>query len=778
MCIQPRRIAARSLAYRVSKERAQNVGDEVGYRVRFDRKISSKTKIEYVSRGVFLREILSDPHSLNRYHAVLLDEFHERQLEIDWIFGLLLSQRENFPHLRVGVFSATLDPRPIQTIWSGSRLITVKSPLYPVHISHQKKPGQFDTRLLIERSITAALESYRSGQDPDYLIFLPGYREIHRVIDGLRHQKEFRDWDVVPLSGEQSPEEQDQAIRQGLRPRIVVATNLAESSLTVEGIRTVIDSGLARRMDYDPARGINHLRTVRISSFSAKQRTGRAGRIGPGTCIRLWSEPEEESLPEQDSPECQRLDLADWYLRSVASSQLSPSSFPWIDSPPGENIEHAKWLLQQLGAIDADQVTALGHRLLAHPVHPRIAILLEKGAEKGASSTSALLAALIEEDPIFQRGSDAEDHFVEKTDQADFFADIRALNSILQNSETVPVNGLRRRVAHRVIHQARRLQISHNDERDNEETLRRVCLAAYPDRIARLVNRGTATYQSRDGTFGRIDRNTRIQPTEWILALEKRELMVKGTRTVVLSSIVNLSSEWILEDLAQSLCEESAVEEDSSGQLLEQNLIRLDHLVVQRNTLGKASADIRASYFAESAMTGGIPLRQWNDSVNRWIARVECLRHYFPEYEVPYFDEAAKRTVLEWVAFETTTLKQFRNAEILPTLKNWMSRELRALLPTMIPEHFSIPKRKKPVFIDYTEPVSPSVSLRIQEAFSLDKHPSIADGRCPLTVHLLAPNHRPVQTTQDLQGFWANSYPAIRKELRGRYPKHEWPEKP
>ncbi|MBC2600208.1 ATP-dependent helicase HrpB [Puniceicoccus vermicola] len=780
ICIEPRRIAARSLAQRVASETGGTPGGLVGYRVRFDKKISRETRIEFVSRGVFLRQILSEPSSLDQYHAILLDEFHERQLETDWIFGYLLAQRNHHPHLRIGILSATLDPEPIRKLWPDSRTVEVESPLHDVEIRHTSRPTQFDARTATDRAVQAVLGLAQSGSSPDYLVFLPGYREIRQAVRNLREHPQMKGWDILALSGEQSPEEQDRAIRSSGRPRVVIATNLAESSLTVEGIRAVVDSGLARRMDYDPSRGINALRTVRVSLFSARQRSGRAGRIDPGICVRLWSEREERSLSLQDLPECQRLDLSDWLLQNLAGKQIAPEDFPWIDPPPPENLEQGWTLLRQLGAVTERTLTQHGSTLGQLPLHPRLAALIIEGTKRGVGPAAARLAALIEEERLIIPDTPAESRYAERRDQADFEADLRLLDAIEHGQSPSPGEGARLGAARQVLQQAKRLSRGlppgSADSVEEMIRLRQCCLAGFPDRVARRLDRGTTTYLCRDGSTARLDRRTRVTGDEWILALDKKEMLVQGTRTAILCSPTNLEPSWIQESLGDSLSRNTGVFEDPTGRLLRQEILQLDAIELERNTLGDANDSDRASYFAEEAINGNIPLRKWTPAVDRWIQRMDCLRLHFPEFEIPEFDEEAKRTVLEMIAHETQTAKEFRNAEILPTLREWLSPEHRAMMNQILPEHYPIPERRKPLNIDYGTPESPRISLRIQEAMALKKHPHIANNRCRLTVELLAPNQRPVQVTQDLEAFWSTSYPQIRKDLRGRYPKHHWPE--
>lgn len=781
VCVEPRRIAARSLAHRVASERGETVGESVGYRVRFEQRISRNTCIEFVSRGVFLRQLLENPGSLGQWDAILLDEFHERQLETDWIFGEILRHRSGLPRLRVGILSATLDPEPVRKVWGPTRLVEIESPLHPVEIRHSLRSTQFAERTVVDRSVEAIAQLAQEGVPPNYLTFLPGYREVREAVNRLRTHPRFRGWEVLPLTGEQSADEQDRALNNSEDPRIVVATNIAESSLTVAGVKAVVDAGLARRMDFEVGRGLNVLRTVRVSLFSARQRTGRAGRIGRGVAVRLWSEKEEQDLPASEPPECQRLELSDWLLRTHANG-VDPDHFPWIDPPPPLHIEQAAVLLEQLGCLRRGQLTARGQHLASFPVHPRLAAVISNGMERGVGHLAARLAALEEEDPILISGTRAEEEYSRRSDQADFEADIRLLQAIENGNAPKPGNGARLTAARQVLRQASRLERSMPPENDADEAekmerLRLACLAGFPDRVARALERGTATYQCRDGTSARIDRHSRVQSAEWIVFLEKRELIVRGTRTAILGSIVNLEDNWIRAELSEQITTESGIFEDPAGNLLRQTIHRLGAIEVARETHGPASDSERASHFAKQAAAGSIPLRRWTPATDHWLRRVDCLRLNFPELEIPVFDEDARIAVLELVAYETATAKEFRNAEIRPALEEWLGPEISASLDTLVPETFLIPGRKRPAGIDYSNPEKPRLSIRIQEAMKLEEHPLIGSGRIRLVLELLAPNQRPVQITENLAAFWENSYPAIRKELRGRYPKHDWPEK-
>ncbi len=782
ICVEPRRIAARSLAHRVASQVGESPGGTVGYRVRFDKKVSGDTRIEFVSRGVFLRQILEDPASIGRYGAILLDEFHERQLETDWIFGDILRRRSDFPDVRLGILSATLDPGPIRDLWPGARTVEVASPLHPVEVRHSPKPTRFDERTVAERTVQAVRALRKDAVPASYLVFLPGYREVRDTVNRLRDHPDLRGWDALPLTGEQSPEEQDRAIRDGPRPRVVVATNLAESSLTVEGVHAVVDGGLARRMDFDVSRGLNVLRTVRVSLFSARQRTGRAGRISEGVAVRLWSESEERDLAEAEPPECQRLDLSDWLLRAHFGGG-APDAFPWIDPPPTAHLEEAGKLLAQLGCLENGNLTEHGRAVARFPVHPRLASVILDGARRGIGRLAARLAALAEEDRLLIHGTSAEETYGGHADSADFAAELRLLDAVEAGYGPKAGQGARLTGARQILRQADRLARNlppdvDADPEEKSERLRQACMAGFADRIARSLHRGTASYRCRDGTSARIDRHSRIRPGDWILFLEKRELTVKGVRTAVLGSIVNLEEDWIVDRLSEETTTETGVFEDPSGRLLRQSITHLGAIEVSRETLGPASDSERAAHFAKEALAGRIPLRKWTPATDHWLCRVECLRRHFPEFEVPDFDEEAKGAILEWVAYETATVKEFRNADIQPALEEWLGPELCPSLDRLLPSAVELPGRKRPVSVNYTDPDQPRLSLRIQDALRLDSHPTLASGRIRLTLELLAPNQRPVQVTDDLDAFWITSYPAIRKELRGRYPKHDWPENP
>ena len=794
LCVQPRRVAARALARRVAAEQGVALGEEVGYRVRFENRTTPATRIVYASRGVFLQELLADPRSLDRYGAILLDEFHERQLETDWIFGLLCREHRAGRVLRVGILSATLDPDPIRAVWGEARSLEVAAPTFPVEVRHFPRPTRFENARVVERAVETVAGLAREGVEPDYLVFLPGYREVRRTVADLRRQKELKEFEVLPLTGEQSPEEQDRAVRAGERPRVIVATNIAESSLTVGGVRTVVDGGLVRRNEYDPARGLNALRTETVSLFSADQRAGRAGRIAPGTCVRLWAEREEAQLARAEVPECQRLDLAEWMLRSVVRGEAE--DFPWIDRPPETRWQAARSLLRDLGAVEPipggkgstpafPQLvpTARGSELARFPVHPRLAAVLLEARELGVGGAAAVLVALLEEGSLIAPKSEAEEVYALKGDKADFEADLRFVEAFRERGRSAAPRGAFLAGADAVVRQAKRMAALLRVEPDFAmpdsvlDALRRCCLAGFADRLAQRTHRGSANYRLADGTVGRVDREVRAERTPWAVVLESREAVVKKVRTVLFQRLVVVEEDWIRADLADRITTRHGVEEDSSGRLFQVRARQLGELELDRETLGEPEPGERAAAFAEAALAGTIPLRQWTEAVEEWLRRLESARHFLPEWEWPPFDTEAKRTVLELIAHDCASVKAFRNAEILPVLGEWLSPEQREGLERLVPSTYPVPGRRRPARLDYADPLQPRLSVTIGEAARMEGgHPAVGEGRIPLLVELLAPNRRPVQVTADLPAFWQASYPAIRKELQGRYPKHPWPE--
>ena len=786
VCLQPRRVAVRSLATRVASERGEAAGQSIGYRMRLERSVSPETRVEYVTYGVFWREILQGGGIPSDVGVVLLDEFHERSLEMDLVFGWLASVRGNTEKgPQFALLSATITPEKIHRLLPHLPVVRVEAPLYPVERRHLPRPSRFDPLKVVERAVAATTALAQEIPSGDLLVFLPGYREIRRLIEDLGRVRALRDREILPLSGEQSGEDQDRAVRGGDLPRIIVATNIAETSVTIEGLRGVIDSGLYRRMEFDPGRGVNALRTERISLHSADQRSGRAGRQGPGVCLRLWSVSEEAEMERESPAEILGVDLTEVFLGLAAARVRDPIRYPWIDLPSERAWSEAKDLLLQLGAIQEDgSPTGKGHALAQMPVHPRLGACFLRAAELQVPCAGAALVGVIQEGHLFRRGSRSREKFWEKEDDAEFRADLRGFDHFLANGAAearslgISVYSAKavRQTTERLLHLVGNSKEDRAANEIEDATLARSLLAGYPDRLAKLDGRGLATGKTSNGQAVRTSREGWVRPEEWFLPLHLREVFLEGVRTVLAEDIVRIDPRWIEEDLAERIqFTEKTAYDSESGLVMGIRERRIGILSLDMERTEITDSGIRSKVLASMEEDGEIQLAGWDEAVAILLARYELLRNLFPELELEDFGQEERRLVIETLATRARTLREFKRLPVLPILREFLGPEVIASLDYHLPEGYSLPRRKRLVPVDYLSDQAPKISSRLQDFIGLPDHPSLADGRLPLVVELLAPSRRPIQITSDLPTFWKTSYPAIKKEIKGRYPKHHWP---
>jgi ATP-dependent helicase HrpB len=788
ICLEPRRVAVRSLAGYVASALGEAVGETVGYRMRLERAGSARTRLEYVTYGVFWREILEKRRVPEDVGLLLLDEFHERSIEMDLVCGWLAQAvRQGEPVPRFGLLSATIDPAVVRRVWPDLPVVEVAAPAFPVELRHLPRDSRFDPRRVVERVAAGVREMMRSLPEGDVLAFVPGYREIRQVIAAVQTAPEARGWELLPLSGEQSGEEQARAIRGGEKRRVIVATNLAETSVTVEGLRGVVDGGLCRRMEYDPARGVNALRTARISRFSARQRSGRAGRQGAGCCLRLWSPEEEAGLEEQSPPEIAQLDLSETWLGLRAMGVSSPEAFPWLDPPPPERWAVARAWLEQLGAISPDGgLTPWGEQLARLPLHPRLGACFLRTVTWGKGAAGARLVGLLQEEGILRRDSRSREVFWRQDDRADFQAELRAWQFWQERGpEAAREAGISLLGARAVRQNAERLQrvvgpalekteVSPDGE-EEEALLRRALLAGFGDRVGKVETRGMGSARLWDGQPVRFSREGMVRPEEWFLALHLREVVIDGQRVVLAENVVALETRWVEQDLAAGLREVSSVGYDADSGVvtaLRERCYGVLTVAVTRQEVSDPAA--RAAALAKMVAAGEVSLNGWNEEVESLLARYDLLVKHFPELELDPFDDVSRQLVVEEVAAGTRSLRELKRAAVLPVLRKFLGGEIMGLLDHYFPETFALPGRKKPARVNYQTEGGPRISSKLQDFYDLKEHPGVGAGRVPVVVELLAPNQRPVQVTTDLPAFWKGSYPAVKKELKGRYPRHEW----
>jgi ATP-dependent helicase HrpB len=871
--LQPRRVAARASAQRIAEENGWELGGEVGYQVRFERRIGPTTRLRVLTEGILTRQLLEDPF-LDGIGAVILDEFHERSIHTDLCAALLREVRQTVrDDLILIVMSATLEAEPVARFLGDCPIVRSEGRAFPVEIRHagwsqdsiadqaadavrdvlesarslsrrQRSasnnerplpspgtPGEGQGEgLLIPREKAGReqnaphpnpLPEYRereknadaagsnlpalnrgAGADEDdnpgdVLVFLPGVEEIRRTMGRLEPLARERDLLLLPLHGSLPPEEQLLALRPAAKRKVILATNVAETSLTIDGVRTVIDSGYARIAGYDPQRGLDRLDLRRISKASAAQRTGRAGRTGPGRCIRLWSAAEERAMADFQDPEVRRVDLCGTVLLLHAWGKPDPRTFGWYEPPPEASLAAAERLLAMLGALSAEtngQITPLGNRLMAFPAHPRLARLLLAAADARRLEEGAALAALLSEKDIAWADRGAPGGVAGRSAKTQGPSDLLIRLEMLARAESAGFaaylrdEGIDPAAARQVaksrddlLRIARRLSDGGRPRRGEpgEDTLLlKFALLAYPDRVCRRRASDPAAGVMVGGQGVRLAAESVVKQPEFFLALDARQDERSVKREALVRVASGIEAEWLEELFPQEIRRErSAVFDESRGRVVGRGQTWYRDLLLHEDddaavdprkaaeVLGAAVRPMAADWFARDKAAGN------------FLARVALLRQYMPEHPWPAFDAAELGEVLAEACAGKRGLDELRRVPLAAALASRLGYPLDRLLNQHAPEALVVPSGSR-IGLDYSAGSAPVLAVRLQEVFGWTDTPRVANGRVPVLLHLLGPNYRPVQITNDLRSFWSTTYFQVRKDLRIRYPKHAWPEDP
>jgi ATP-dependent helicase HrpB len=752
LVLEPRRLAARAAAARMAATNGEQVGDTVGLRVRFGSRITGRTRIEVVTEGIFTRLVIDDP-SLEGVAAVLFDEFHERSLDAD--LGLALAhdaQQSLRQDLRLLAMSATLDGARVSALLGNAPVIESEGRAFPVETRYLGR----DPRAPIERQVAEAVGRALRAESGSLLVFLPGAGEIRRTESLLKEHVDDAAVDIVALYGALDAREQDRAISPSPpgRRKVVLATSIAETSLTIEGIRVVVDSGLSRVPRYEPDVGITRLETVRVSRAAADQRRGRAGRLEPGVCYRLWDEPQTASLEAYTRPEILSADLSSFVLDLAQWGASDPEKFAFLDAPPRAALAEAGTLLVELGAIDgAGRITEEGRRLRALPLPPRLARMVVDAVAEGSGQLAAAIAAIVTE-----RGLGGDD--VDLRHRLDNFRRDRS------------------RRAEDARAMARRWAETAGGRAENGGHSPGSLLAlAYPDRIARNRGGGTGGFLLANGRGGTVDPASSLAREPFLAVAELTGAAAAG-RIVLAVSIGLDEIEARFADRIET--EESTAFDAASNSLRARRRRKLGKLILSEQILPVAADSGSARLLAEGIARSGIARLPWSKAQLQFRDRVNFLRKAEGDDWPDLSDGALARTAGEWLApflEGRTALSQIGADELGGALDALVSWKLRKRLDSEAPTHFTAPSGSH-VPIDYEAEEGPKLAIRVQELFGLAVHPVVAGGRVPLLIELLSPAHRPVQVTRDLPGFWRGSYKDVRADLRGRYPKHPWPDDP
>ncbi len=793
LMLEPRRVAARAAARRMAIEHGSPIGDVFGYQVRFDRKASARTRVLVVTPGVLLRRLIDDPF-LDGTACVVFDEFHERGLEADLALGMVRLVRENVrPELKVIVMSATVDPLAVSTYFGGCPVVDSAGRTFPVDVKY--RPRRTDTPVPL--AVADAVRDVLTERDGDVLAFLPGLREIGQTAEHLETFAREQGIAVLPLHGDLPPEQQDRALQKLDQRKIVLATNVAETSVTVAGVTAVVDSGLARQMEFAPDVGMDRLRLVPISRASADQRAGRAGRTAPGVCVRLWDEPSHRGRPEQTVPEIKRVDLCGAALQLAALGERDVRKFPWLDAPTEEAVQQALRLLEQLELLNADGLTPLGEAAAALPVHPRLGRLLLEGQRLGCAPRAALAAALLSErDPFLREFDSGPPVRRAPPTVSDVLDRVEALEAFERGGRLDgPLGRLHRGGAHGVLEVRNQLArlirptpqtpfpkkeggfeappfLGEGLGRGSDDALLRCIFTAYPDRLARRREPGSTKALTVGGRGVRLAQTSGVSEPELFVCVD----VDAGGADSFVRLASGVEREWLPSDRIATRIEVTF--DDKTERLAARKVTRFDDLILDETNAHIADESEAASVLAAAAAERLEKVLPPPDSAaGAFRTRVRCLRAWVPELELPAFEAADLHEALESLCRNRRSLADVRNGPWLDFLKGQLTYQQLQTVESEAPERIEVPSGSH-IQIEYAEGRPPVLAARIQEMFGLTETPRVARGRVKVLLHLLAPNYRPQQVTDDLASFWKNGYPIVRKELRARYPKHSWPDDP
>ncbi len=790
LVLQPRRLPARLAALRVAEELGEEVGRTVGYSVRFEDVGGARTRIRFMTEGILLRRLLADP-TLHGVSTVILDEFHERHLATDLALALLARlQRGGRPDLRLVVMSATLESDPVREFLGGCPGIRSEGRAFPVAVEYPEAP---DDRPLADRIASVVRRVHQDGCQGDLLVFLPGAGEIRRVWEALGPFAQARNLLVLPLHGDLPPAEQQRAVRPAERPKIILSTNVAETSVTIPGVVGVVDSGLARMASHSPWSGLSRLSVGKISQASAVQRAGRAGRTAPGRALRLYPRHDFESRRPYEIPEVRRLDLSEALLTLAALEVGDTSRFAWFETPDTASLEAGSELLRRLDAIDKKGgLTDIGRCMLRFPAHPRLARLLVEGERRGVGEDAAALAALLSEGDISDeararfgesRNRQGSAEGADLLERLDRFGQARAARFDRNRLRGLGVNARAAESADKARRQLANMLGHPGAPRPSnpeavDAALAMATLTAFPDRVMRRRSPGAGQAILATGGAAEIGP---LPPGDLLVAVDAEERSgtagQKVGRSVVVRLAVAIAPDWLLDLVPAGLSEsQSTLWNPDTGRV--EVVARLGYgAVVLDETRRPASVSPEASrMLAEAVLAGSSATEGILDASSASLqVKLELLRAAFPERETPALGGEQIRAMVTAACQGLTSLAEFSAVPVEERLRLALPPAVVGMLREETPDRVRLPGGRQAT-VNYEAGKPPWIESRLQDFFGMSVGPTICRGRVPLTLHLLAPNHRAVQVTSDLAGFWKKHYPAIRRELGRRYPRHSWPE--
>ncbi len=760
LVLEPRRIAARAAARRVASELGSQVGDLVGYEVRDDRKVRKHTRLRFLTEGVLVRRVIADPY-LEGVDVVVLDEFHERHVETDLAIAMLREIRETVrPDLRIVVMSATLDVEPVRAFLEPCGHVDAEGRVHEVRIEYVDRSSGDETLDRVRPAVARALDETRG----DVLVFLPGMAEIRRAERDLAELARNRQLEVLPLHGSLDAAAQDRALQPAERRKVVLATNVAESSLTIEGVTAVVDTGLVRQLRHDTARGLDVLRVERVSLASAAQRAGRAGRTGPGVCYRLWSRVDERGFPEFEPAEIRRIDLSGPSLMVREFAGRDPREFGWFETPDTAALERADDLLAQLGLVEKGRITADGREAMRLPVHPRLGRMLCEAVRRDCAAAAAEIAALIQErEPWRGRGADLATWW-------EAFAAAERGGFRRHECQALGIDVGAARSAARTRERLRKI-LRAGPGTEDAMAVGCAVIAGFPDRVVRCKGDGKGQLASGRGV---VADDPAFADVGLLVALRVDDGRGGKSRSVLRLGLV-VERDWLEEVYPDGLRVVHTAELTSGGQAVAITRTMFFDLVLEEQRGGRADAAAIETMLADAVRSD--PFRHLGDqrTLRRFLARLEWLRRAMPSAELPAIGTEEVGEAAAQLAPGKRNLRDFRDAPVLDLLRSTLTRTQQELVRREAPDKVTLASGRE-LRVDYDP--EPHIAARLQEFFGTPETPRLAGGAVPLQLQLLAPNGRPVQITSDLASFWQTIYPRVQSELRNRYPKHAWPDDP
>jgi len=790
LVLEPRRIAAKMAAVRVASEMGEEAGATIGYAMRFEEAVGPATRVVFMTEGVLTRRLLRDPE-LRDVGAVVLDEVHERHLEGDLALALLLHLRATKrPDLPIVAMSATIEAGRFASLL-GAKVVRSEGRMFEVAIEHAERSDPRDLALRVVSGVRRVIDEKIEG---DVLVFLPGAAEIRGAMDALGPLAKTADLAVMPLHGSLSIEEQTRAIRPADRRKVVLATNVAESSLTIDGVVAVIDSGLANVASHSPWSGLPVLTKAPVSKASLAQRAGRAGRTRPGVCVRLFTRGDFESRPDHDTPEIARADLAFAMLLLAAAGVRDPSSLPWLDAPPAAAVASAEKLLGWLGAIDGDRaVTSVGRRMLDFPLHPRLARVVVEAEAQGVGRDGAAIAALLGERDLvassFHEGGPRTAHALGRDGtSSDVLSALEAYRASDRGRSLHPARVAAVSRAEKQIAGALRRGASdpHLLREEREDRLRLALLLGFPDRVGRLRRPSNDTRRSEreilfaGGGTAALAQESGVSGVDLVIAVDAEERREgRGPRTLVRAASA-IEADWLLDRFLDRIDDRMDVVWNASSERADvSRRLLYEGLPLEESTARPEGEALKLASreLARAAKAKGLRFFAPGDEIDRFLLRLRFAAKHCPDAGFPLVGDAEMDALLESLCEGKRSFAELREADLPSAIRALVPPSAARKLGEIAPEVIVLPGGRK-ARVTYTEDSAPSLESRLQDFFGMRQGPSAAMGRVPIVLHLLAPNQRAVQVTTDLAGFWTRHYPAIAKELRRKYPRHAWPDDP